>query len=422
MILEVRRWKSDALQLVFMAAAIWGVGFARAALGPLQEAMRAGLALSDQQVAWLQGPTVALPMALGAIPLGLLANHYPRARLLALAVAGALTATALSVFATKLPVLFASRSLIGFAIAAVSVAAYSMVADLYQPAQRGRATMIVAIGEVGGAPAAFALGGALLAIGPAASPLALEPWRGALLWMTVLLLPVLLLMLWVREPSRTQVQVRNPSLHEVWHELWAYRRVLGPLMLGRMMMWIADGAVLVWAAPSFARRFQLPPDKIGAIIGAAMLVSGLLGPLLGGPLADLCQRTGGPRRTVTALIGLAVLSVPTALFAIAPDATTAGVLLAVFLTLGYTLGTAALTLGTIVVPGELRGVYLALSVTIGALFFVGVAPLVISSVANALGGEAMVAKALALSCAISSLLGAGILIATRRFFPKECCQ
>jgi MFS family permease len=183
-------------------------------------------------------------------------------------------------------------------------------------------------------------------------------------------------------------------------------------------MWIADGAVLVWAAPCFARRFALPPDAIGGIMGAALLTTGLLGPLLGGPLADLCQRTGGPRRTVLALIVLALLSAPAALFALAPSPAVAGIVLAVFLTLGYTLGTVALTLGTIVIPSEVRGLYLALSVTIGALFFVGVAPLVISSLADRLGGESMLGQALAIACGVASLLGALVLAFTRHYFPS----
>jgi MFS family permease len=404
-------------QLALLAAAIWGVAYARAALGPLQEAIRVDLALSDYQIAWLQGPALALPMALAAVPFGLLVNRCSRVVLLGVFVALSFLGTVAAVLASSLSALFMSRCVIGLAIAAITVTVYSMVADLYPPAQRGRATMVVAVGEVGGAPAAFTLGGYGLAVSLSQSLFGLAPWRAALLELSLLLIPVMALMLFVRDPVRTGLRVENPSLRGLWPELWTYRTVLGPLLLARMMMWIADGAVLVWAAPSFARRFHLSPDVIGALMGTVLLVSGLLGPLLGGPLADFCQRTGGPRRTVMALTVLAMMSVPAALFALAPDAMLACVLLAVFLTQGYTLGTAALTLGTIVIPGELRGVYLALSVTMGALFFVGVAPLVISGVATMLGGESMLGEALAMACGGSSFLGAIILFSMKRYFP-----
>jgi MFS family permease len=406
-------------QLLLLSAAIFGVAFGRASLGPLQEAMRVNLALSDYQIALMQGPALAIPMALGAIPLGFLVNRVPRARLLLLFVGVCLAASLLSVFASSLPTLFVGRCLIGLAIAAVTVTAYSMVADLFAPAQRGRATMAVALGEVGGAPAAFALGGVLLEMSLSDSLFGLAPWRSALLILSVVLLPIVFLMKWVREPPRTQVTTNLSSSRALWAQLWEYRLLLGPLLFARILMWVADGAVLVWAAPSFSRRFNLSPDMIGTMMGSALFVSGLLGPLLGGPLADICQRTGGPRRTVLALMFLALLSAPAALFALAPSPAFAGFLLAVFLTLGYMLGTAALTLGTIVIPGELRGVYLALSVTIGALFFVGVAPLVISSLSDLLGGEAMLGEALAIACAVASLMGALILAFTRHYFPDS---
>jgi hypothetical protein len=44
------------------------------------------------------------------------------------------------------------------------VAVYSMASNLVPADQRGRATMLVALGEIGGAPAAFALGGLLLVV------------------------------------------------------------------------------------------------------------------------------------------------------------------------------------------------------------------------------------------------------------------
>ena len=404
-------------QLLLLAVATWGVAYARLALGPLQEAMRVDLTLNDSQMAWLQGPALAVPMALCSIPVGLLVDRYSRAWLFVLFTALSMAATILAAFAPNLTFLVAARCLLGVAVAGIFVAAYSMVADLYSPEQRGRATMVVAIGEIGGAPVAFALGGVLLAAGGSMLEVGLTGWRSALLRMSLVLLPVVLLMLLVREPPRAELVEKNPPVSEVWPELWRYRSVIGPLLVARIMVWIADGAVLVWAAPSFTRRFGLPPDRIGALMGTALLVSGLLGPILGGSLADLCQRSGGPRRTVVALAGLALLSTAAAPFTLMPNAALGGLLLTAFLTLGYMLGTAGITLATVVVPSELRGLYLALTVTVGALFFIGVAPLAVSSLAGAFGGSAMIGQALGVVCGVTSLLGASVLAFSRRYFP-----
>jgi MFS family permease len=326
-----------------------------------------------------------------------------------------LMASVVAALAPNIVVLFAARCLLGLGVAAIVVAAYSLVADLYPTAQRGRATMVVGLGEIGGAPAAFALGGILLTMagtGPAG-------WRWAQLRMSLLLLPVLLLMVALREPPRSEARVKKPPFRDVWARLWGYRALIVPLMLARIMVWIADGAVLVWVAPCFARRFSLAPGQIGTIIATALLISGILGPILGGPLADLCQRAGGPRRTVAALAGLALLSAPTALFAIMRDPSLASILLAVFLTLGFAIATAALTVSTIVIPSELRGLYLALTLTVGSFFSYAVAPLAISILSGALGGPGMIGKALAIVCGGTSILGSVVFAFGKRYFPCE---
>lgn len=410
---------SRLLQLLLLTTATFAATYGRATLRPLQETMSASLTLSDNQIGWLQGPALAIPMALGSIPIGLLVDRYSRARLFIVFAALSLAATALTAFASTIALLFMARCLAGLASAATLVLAFSVLSDLYAPAQRGRATMVTLFGEIGGAPAAFALGGVLLAMSNGTSSSGLESWRWALLWMCAPLMPAVLLMLLLREPLRTGVTVQNLSVREGWSRLWGYRAMILPMLLSRIMVWIADGAVLVWAAPNFARNFGLPPDRIGAVMATALLASGILGPVLGGPLADLCQRTGGPRRTMTAMCIVALLSMPAALFAIMPDATLAGFTLTLFLMLGFTIGTAELALATIVVPGELRGLYISITVTVGAIFSIGVAPLVVSGLSGVLGGPAMIGKALAIVCVTTSVLGTVVFGFGRRYFPRK---
>src|SRR5580692_1069041 len=105
---------------------------------------------------------------------------------------------------------------------------------------------------------------------------------------------------------------------------------------------------------------MLPPDKVGALMGAVLLISGVLGPIVGGSLADACQRVGGPRRTI-AVIGLMTLvSIPAGLFPIAPSALSASIPLVIFLTIGAAISVTVTTLFTIVIPNELRGLCMAL--------------------------------------------------------------
>ena len=405
---------SKTVQLLLLTISICAAAFTRFSLAPLQEAIRLDLGLTDNQIAWLQGPAVAVPMALAAIPLGLLVDRSSRVRVLLVFALLNLAAALLSAVASSFALLLLFRCLTGLAATAIFVAAYSAIADMYAPAQRGRASTVVSIGEIAGAPAAFALGGFLLASAGSGD----ESWRWALLWMSVMLFPAFLLLLALREPQRTDVGVNNPQLRQVWPELWQHRSVVVPLLLARIMVWIAIGAAVIWAAPSFARRFALSPDRIGVILATGLLVSGLLGPLLGGPLADLCQRTGGPRRTVTALWLLTLLSVPAGFFAIMPSPAIAGLMLTAFLTLAFTIGTAALALALVVIPGELRGLFVAIQVTAGAVFCDGLAPLVVSGLSSVLGGPPSLGTALAIVCGVTSLVGALVFGFGRRHFSQ----
>lgn len=404
-------------QLMLLAVSAWAVIYMRFALGPLQEAMGLDLGLTDNQMAWLLGPAVAAPLALCAIPAGLIVDRYPRAPLFMIFITVGLAATLLTAVTPSLPLLIAGRMLIGMTLAVILVAAFSLVADLYGPAQRGRATMVLLIGEIGGAPAAFALGGTLLAIGGTTSSFGFEGWRWALLWMSVPLLVCAMLMWALREPVRTGVAVEKPPLRKVLPELWGYRGVVLTLLMARAMAWIGDGAVMIWGAPTFQRNFGLSPQSTGAIMATALLVSGLAGPLFGGPLADFCQRRGGPRRTITVLCFSMLLSAPAALFGIMPNVMLASIALTVFLSVGFMGAAAGMAVATVIIPGELRGLYISITFALGALFSFALAPVLVSGLSAALGGPAMVGHALAIVGSITAAIGAIVFGHGRKHFP-----
>jgi MFS family permease len=353
----------------------------------------------------------------------LLADLASRARLLRWAVALGFASVVLTALGPGFAALFAARCVAGLASSAILVSGYAIVSDLFAPEARGRASMVMIGGEVLGAPVAFALGGALLVkVGstPALRPVGagLPDWRWALLWMALAVIPAVAGILMVREPARTEVIRAKPPLLAAWLELWDFRAVAIPILLARGMIWIADGAVFVWGAPSFARRFHLPPDRIGALMGIALLVGALFGPSLGGPLADFCHRHGGPRRTMQALALVALASAPFAAFALMSDSSLAAVVLTVFLALGYVVTTAGTALAIIVLPGELRGFYLGITVMAGSLFFVGLAPLSVSALSGALGGAAHIGTALSIVCAATSLIGALVFALSAPFFAR----
>jgi MFS family permease len=412
-----RRINDPILQLLLLAGALWGGTYARFVIGPLQELVQRALTLSDNQVALLQGAAMAVPMSLGSMPLGFLADRLPRARMLTLYTAVALASCLSSSIASNFQSLFAARFVAGLSSSAILVTAYSMIGDLYEPAQRGRATMVLAGGEIVGAPACFALGGYLINLAHSTGRTC-EAWRWALLWMTVGLLPVVVSTLFMREPDRggLALSAQKPGVSAALDKLWRLRGVAAPILLARGMVWIADGAVVVWGTPLFIRRFGVSAATTGALMGTVMLISGLAGPVLGGPLADFFHRSGGPQRTMTAMAILAMLSAAFTVFPFAPSAKTAGVMLAVFLTLGFSISTASSAIAIIVIPVELRGFYMGITVTVGSLLFVGIAPLIVSVISGALGGEAMIGDALFGVCFTMSVVGAAVFALSAHHF------
>jgi MFS family permease len=238
-----------------------------------------------------------------------------------------------------------------------------------------------------------------------------------MLWLAAPLLPAALLMLTLKEPARTERAIRRPTTSEIWRALWSYRRVIGPLLFGLVMVEVAIGAVLIWAAPAFMRNFALSPERVGALMAAGLMISGIVGPLAGGSVADMCHRLGGPRRTVLMLSLLTAVSVPAGAFALASNDVVAGALLIVFMTLTLAVAVIGLTLFTIVIPNELRGLCMAVMVALNILFALGIAPVTVSLLSGALGGVAMIDEALALVCVTTGILATGIFASGRRHLP-----
>jgi predicted MFS family arabinose efflux permease len=392
---------SRGFQLFLLTSAASAGVFARTALSPLQEQMRIALDLSDNMMAMLQGPALAVPVVLGAAPIGLLIDRYSRVRLVAAFAACMVLGSVVTAMANNFIVLVAARCTVGLAGPAIWMACMSLISDLYAADKRGRANMAVVIGQCVGNSAAFALGGALLGAVVAPS----NQWSRALLWLSVPLGVVALLTLMMREPHRKERVLERPTLRQALEELWLGRGTIGPILLGLGMLGVADGAAVTWVAPTLARRFTLSPDQIGASMGFVLLASGLLGPLLGGFVADFCERRGGARRTMMALTILSFVAIPTGAFALAGSPLALNASFFLFMLLGSAVIVTGTTLFTIVIPNELRGVCLGMLSAAFLLLGFGIAPPMVSLLSGAMGGTARIGDALATVCVCTCLCG-----------------
>jgi len=403
------------LQLLLLTLAFAAAAYARTALNPVQESLRLALGLTDGQTALLQGPALALPIVLLAIPLGFLIDRQSRIRLLLMLASLDLIGSLLTALAQGFSTLIVGRCLVGLSAFATNPVALSLVSDLYSPSQRGRALTALALGGAAGLSGAFGLGGLLLSMSGSDQ----HDWRWVMLWLTAPLVFVLVALLIMREPPRTDVVVEHPSLRQALSELWAYRGIVTPLLTAVALAEIALGAMIVWAAPTLARTFTLGLDRVAGIMAFGLMVSGLLGPVAGGVLADVCQRLGGPRRTMTVVSTLTLACVPTGLFSMLPDFALAAFCLFVFITLTIAIVTMETTLFTIVVPNELRGLCSGMLVAVCVLVGTGLAPLTVSLLSTATGGPGSLGRALSIVCVAANVAASIVCILSRRSLPRN---
>ena len=397
-------------QLIVLTAVMGAALFARAALGPLQETIRLSLTLTDTQVAILQGPALSIPIVIGAFPLGFIVDRFSRARLLVLLAACTACGVLGSAFAPNFETLLAARSIIGLSAPATWMACTSVLSDLYAPDQRGRANMCIILGQAVGNGFAFILGGALLGLFQTGT----DQWRYVLFGQAVPVMLALFLTIFLKEPNRTERFVENPSVVQALRELWAYRRVVVPVLLGISLLGVADGGAITWVAPVFVRTFSMSAGHAGALVGIALLVSGILGPLFGGVIADMCQHSSGPARTAAALAVGALMSVFTAPFASAGSIRIAIVLFVAFMALGVALTVGGTTLLTVIIPNELRGLCAAVISVMYQLLGFAVAPLAVTEVSQRFAGPKSIGIALVVVGTAASLLSALSFLLGRR--------
>lgn len=400
--------------LLLLSAATAAAFYARTALSPLQEAMCFDLGLTDNQIALLQGPAVVLPAVLITIPLALLIDRFSRARLLLTFAVLNVCGTLMVASADSWSMLLAGRLLITISVMTTWPTAWALLADLFPPSQRGRAASVMTIGTILGISGSFALGGVLLEL-QGNDP---DGWRVALHWMNAPLVVVVLLLMTLREPPRTGIRAARPCLRDVWAEMWRSRSTVAAVMGGLLVVDIAVGAVVIWGAPALSRSYGMSPAEVGGTMAMVMLISGAAGPVLGGFIADFCQRRGGPALTMLALCGLALITIPAGLFPVMPLAIAGVVTLVVFKAINQAINVISSTLATVVLPNEIRGFTLVVMQAAVALVSGGIAPVTVSGLTGLLGGPSRLGESVAIVCAASALFAAIGFLAGRRVFQQ----
>lgn len=404
-------WSVVALLLVAYIVAVMD----RQILSLLVQPIRRDLGITDTQISLLHGFAFVITFTVLGVFFGRIADRGNRRNLIVIGIVVWCFATVACAFARNFAELFTARMLVGVGEAALSPAAYSLIADYFSPHRRGRAMGVYTMGTfmgsgvamIAGALAILSTMGASQVDMPLIGPM--PNWKAAFVIIGLPGLLVAAALLTVREPVR-----RERALAGAPSSTLAFARsnlgVLTAVIAGLACNALASFSLITWAPTVFIRLFRWEASAIGVAYGAILAVPGALGILFAGWLADRMASRGGPRPLALASWAIALV-VPVSMWVgLAPNA---GVSLAALCLCSFLLavptGLAPLSIYQLT-PNEHRGQMIAAYLLAATLVGLGAGPTIVAST-NALlyGDDQMIGHALAIVTTLAAILGCGLL-------------
>ncbi|MCC7259191.1 MAG: MFS transporter [Gammaproteobacteria bacterium] len=406
----------------------------RLILSLLVEPIRHDLHLTDIQISLLQGFSFAIFYTLAGIPVGRLVDAGRRTVIIAIGITLWSLMTATCGMVQHYWQLFIARAGVGVGEATLGPAAYSLLGDLFAPAERGLALGIFSAGTSIGAGLALIIGGQAIDLISAGGARSL-PWLGTLQpWQLTFLyvgLPGVLvagLVLLIPEPVRrddtpapTGGSGTTVSLPET---IGHFRRHAVTIVLHHLAMGLSGMAgygILAWAPTMLMRVHGWGPAEAGTLIGACILAAGTLGVIAGGALGDLLLRRGQTTgRLDAAALAMALgaagaVSYPfqQSLPALAACFTIA--MLGAFMVIGCA---SAVVLD--ITPNRLRGLATAVFFFVTSVLGVGLGPTMVALVTDYVFGHPQaVREALTIVPTLGFLLAGTCFIAARNPYRRS---
>lgn len=263
-------------------------------VGPIKRSLH----LTDLELSLLHGLAFALFYTVLGIPIARLADRHRRTTIIATGIVIWSAMTALCGLAKTFGQLFAARVGVGVGEAALSPAAYSMLADSFPPNRLARALSIYSGAIYVGGGLALVAGGALIAsVKPISFPIVgtLEPWQTVFV---IVGAPGLLVGAWVatlREPARRElgnVVAMPMTTREVLRYLREHVATYGSFIVATSVASLMWNGASAWIPSYFIRVHGWTAGQIGFAFGVALMVFGTGGILTGGFLCERLRARG----------------------------------------------------------------------------------------------------------------------------------
>jgi len=393
----------------------------RQILSLLIEPIRRDLQITDTQVSLLAGLAFTIFYTLMGVPIARLADQKNRRTIIVFGIAAWSLMTASCGLARNFWHLFLARVGVGVGEATLSPAAMSIISDYFPVAKLARAISIYSMGVYFGAGLALIIGGLVIKLvtqaGNVVLPLIGEvaPWQMTFFLVGLLGIPILLLMLTIREPVRRgtaksgSAEAVNASSIPV---LLAFLRGNLKTIIYHFAAFSCIGigitGFMVWIPTFFIRSYGWDAPTIGLIYGIILFFGGTSGVYAGGFLADWLQKRGRQDAILRAAFYSAIAVIPFAVLTpLMPHPALAVIGLACasfFLAMPQGLPAAALQ---VITPNPLRAQMTALYFLVGNLIASGLGPTIYALVTDYVFEDpAMLRYSLATVSAVVLPLGA----------------
>jgi len=304
-VVEARVWPSAGAAYWALAVIILATFMSfldQVVFGMLAESIKRDFQLTDTQLGFLAGPATIICYFFVGIPLGRLADIYPRKLVLSASAAFVGVLVALSGIAENFAQFVGSRVFLAAGGSAHAPSSYSLLTDAFPPRILTRAFALLQLGFIGGTTLGPIIGGQLVTAsagwdGTTFMGLSIYNWQLALIYLSVPTLIASLLFLTVKEPLRlapNQSAVQIPTDVGLGRKMITFMgfdaakaihaggRVYYPMFGALALSAIESFGIMFWRTPYLMREFGWDASQIGNLIGSVALVASLAGMLVGG--------------------------------------------------------------------------------------------------------------------------------------------
>jgi MFS family permease len=257
--------------------------------------------------------------------------------------------------------LIGARIVVAAGEAILAPTAMSMISDLFPQERRGRPMAVFLSGMNVGSGLAIVIGGSVLSLAQSGALNGLgaghiEPWRATLVLIGLLGIPVLALLLSIREPRRRAIGGLDARpFRAVLKEMWGAWALLLPIFAALAALTTIDFALISWVPTLLSRDFGVPSWEISNGFGLVIVLSGFLGTVVGGFAADRLFSRGGNRLRLRVIAWLAMSGGLSLLFLTIAPAACVVVLSAFWLFVSALASTCAIATAQDLVPADAKG-------------------------------------------------------------------